>query len=203
MTECGPIICYEDWLRYKPGSCGKAAPRMEIKIDSPDPQNIVGEILTRGENVMLGYYKNPEATAQAIDAEGWLHTGDLGVIDKNGNVTIKGRSKNMLLGPSGQNIYPEEIEEKISNLPYVCENIVIQQSDHKLAALIYPDFEEAYKQGLTDAILKESWKKTAWQQMRNFLLILRLRASRFIRKNLKRHLRRASSASYTKKSSSK
>ena len=151
MTECGPIICYEDWLRYKPGSCGKAAPRMEIKIDSPDPQNIVGEILTRGENVMLGYYKNPEATAQAIDAEGWLHTGDLGVMDKEGNVTIKGRSKNMLLGPSGQNIYPEEIEEKISNLPYVCENIVIQQSDHKLAALIYPDFEEAYKQGLTDA----------------------------------------------------
>ena len=151
MTECGPIICYEDWLRYKPGSCGKAAPRMEIKIDSPDPQNIVGEILTRGENVMLGYYKNPEATAQAIDAEGWLHTGDLGVIDKNGNVTIKGRSKNMLLGPSGQNIYPEEIEEKRSSLPYVCENIVIQQSDHKLAALIYPDFEEAYKQGLTDA----------------------------------------------------
>ena len=151
MTECGPIICYEDWLRYKPGSCGKAAPRMEIKIDSPDPQNIVGEILTRGENVMLGYYKNPEATAQAIDAEGWLHTGDLGVMDEEGNVTIKGRSKNMLLGPSGQNIYPEEIEEKISNLPYVCENIVIQQSDHKLAALIYPDFEEAYKQGLTDA----------------------------------------------------
>ena len=82
MTECGPIICYEDWLRYKPGACGKAAPRMEIKIDSPDPQNIVGEILTRGENVMLGYYKNPEATAQAIDAEGWLHTGDLGLMDE-------------------------------------------------------------------------------------------------------------------------
>ena len=104
MTECGPIICYEDWLRYKPGSCGKAAPRMEIKIDSPDPQNIVGESLTRGENVMLGYYKNPEATAQAIDAEGWLHTGDLGVMDEEGNVTIKGRSINMLLGPSGRNI---------------------------------------------------------------------------------------------------
>lgn len=122
---------------------------MEVKIDSPDPQRIVGEILTRGENVMLGYYKNPESTTQAIDADGWLHTGDLGIMDKDGNVTIKGRSKNMLLGPSGQNIYPEEIEEKLSNLPYVCENIVIQQSDNKLAALIYPDFDEAFKQGLT------------------------------------------------------
>lgn len=149
MTECGPIICYEDWRRYKPGTCGKAAPRMEVKIDSSDPENLVGEILARGDNVMLGYYKNPEATAQAIDKEGWLHTGDLGTMDKDGNVTIRGRSKNMLLGPSGQNIYPEEIEEKINNLPYVCENIVIQQSDNKLAALIYPDFDEAYANGLT------------------------------------------------------
>lgn len=151
MTECGPIICYEDWRRYKPGTCGKAAPRMEVKIDSSDPENLVGEILARGDNVMLGYYKNPEATAQAIDKEGWLHTGDLGTMDKDGNVTIRGRSKNMLLGPSGQNIYPEEIEEKINNLPYVCENIVIQQSDNKLAALIYPDFDEAYANGLTPA----------------------------------------------------
>lgn len=149
MTECGPIICYEDWRRYKPGTCGKATPRMEVKIDSSDPENLVGEILARGDNVMLGYYKNPEATAQAIDKEGWLHTGDLGTMDKDGNVTIRGRSKNMLLGPSGQNIYPEEIEEKINNLPYVCENIVIQQSDNKLAALIYPDFDEAYANGLT------------------------------------------------------
>ena len=124
---------------------------MEVKIDSSDPENLVGEILARGDNVMLGYYKNPEATAQAIDKEGWLHTGDLGTMDKDGNVTIRGRSKNMLLGPSGQNIYPEEIEEKINNLPYVCENIVIQQSDNKLAALIYPDFDEAYANGLTPA----------------------------------------------------
>lgn len=156
MTECAPIICYEDWKFFKPGSCGKAAPRMEVKIDSQDPEHIVGEILTRGDNVMLGYYKNPEATAQVIDAEGWLHTGDLGVMDKEGNVFIKGRSKNMLLGPSGQNIYPEEIEEKLSNLPYVCENIVIQQSDNKLVALIYPDFEEAYANGLSLADIEKA-----------------------------------------------
>ena len=156
MTECAPIICYEDWKFFKAGSCGKAAPRMEVKIDSQDPEHIVGEILTRGDNVMLGYYKNPEATAQVIDAEGWLHTGDLGVMDKEGNVFIKGRSKNMLLGPSGQNIYPEEIEEKLSNMPYVCENIVIQQSDNKLVALIYPDFEEAYANGLSQTDIEKA-----------------------------------------------
>ena len=156
MTECAPIICYQDWKYFKAGSCGKAAPRMEVKIDSQDPENIVGEILTRGDNVMLGYYKNPEATAQVIDSEGWLHTGDLGIMDKEGNVFIKGRSKNMLLGPSGQNIYPEEIEEKISNMPYVCGNIVIQQSDHKLVALIYPDFEEAYANGLSQADIEKA-----------------------------------------------
>lgn len=156
MTECAPIICYQDWKFFKAGSCGKAAPRMEVKIDSQDPEHIVGEILTRGDNVMLGYYKNPEATAQVIDAEGWLHTGDLGVMDKEGNVFIKGRSKNMLLGPSGQNIYPEEIEEKLSNMPYVCENIVIQQSDNKLVALIYPDFEEAYANGLSQTDIEKA-----------------------------------------------
>ena len=150
MTECGPIIGYEDWKKYKSGSCGKAAPRMEVKIDSEDPENIVGEILTRGDNVMLGYYKNPEATAQVLDKDGWLHTGDLGIIDAEGNITIKGRSKNMLLGPSGQNIYPEEIEDKLNNLPYVCESIVIQQGDNRLAALIYPEFDAAYHNGLNE-----------------------------------------------------
>ena len=159
MTECGPIICYEDWKRFKPGSCGKAAPRMEVRIDSPDPQNIVGEILTRGDNVMLGYYKNPEATAQILDADGWLHTGDLGVMDEEGNVTIKGRSKNMLLGPSGQNIYPEEIEEKLNNLPFVAECIVIQQNDNKLIALIYPDFEDAYSQGMSDSDIEAAMEE--------------------------------------------
>lgn len=156
MTECGPIICYEDWQRFKPGSCGKAAPRMEVRIDSPDPQYVVGEILTRGDNVMLGYYKNPEATAQVLDADGWLHTGDLGIMDEEGNVTIKGRSKNLLLGPSGQNIYPEEIEDQLNNLPYVAESIVIQQEDHKLMALIYPDFEVAYAQGLKDEDIEKA-----------------------------------------------
>lgn len=159
MTECGPIICYEDWKRFKPGSCGKAAPRMEVRIDSPDPQNIVGEILTRGDNVMLGYYKNPEATAQILDADDWLHTGDLGVMDEEGNVTIKGRSKNMLLGPSGQNIYPEEIEEKLNNLPFVAECIVIQQNDNKLVALIYPDFEDAYSQGMSDSDIEAAMEE--------------------------------------------
>lgn len=138
MTECAPIICYEDWKYFKSGSCGKAAPRMEVKILSPDPENIVGEIVCKGPNVMLGYYKNPEATAEVIDKDGWLHTGDLGVMDAEGNVTIKGRSKNMLLGPSGQNIYPEEIEDKLNNMPFVSESIIIQQADSKLAALVIP-----------------------------------------------------------------
>lgn len=155
MTECAPIICYEDWKKFKPGSCGKAAPRMEVKILSPDPENVVGEIICRGPNVMLGYYKNEKATAEVIDSEGWLHTGDLGVMDKEGNVTIKGRSKNMLLGPSGQNIYPEEIEEKLNGYPMVAECIVIQQGDDKLAALIYPDFEEAEAAGLDNNAIEK------------------------------------------------
>ena len=150
MTECGPIISYEDWKNFKAGSCGKAAPRMEVKILSRDPQNIPDEIVTRGDNMMLGYYKNQEATDEVIDSEGWLHTGDLGVMDAEGNVTIKGRSKNMLLGPSGQNIYPEEIEDKLNNMPYVNESIVIQALDGQLAALIYPDFELAFANGMTE-----------------------------------------------------
>lgn len=150
MTECAPIISYEDWTRFAQGSCGKAAPRIEVRIDSPDPRNVVGEIVCRGMNVMLGYYKNDEATRQAIDPDGWLHTGDLGVMDDDGNIYIKGRSKNMLLGPSGQNIYPEEIEDKLNNLPYVAESIVIQKED-KLVALIYPDFDQAFKDGVADS----------------------------------------------------
>lgn len=156
MTECAPIISYEDWDKFKAGSCGKAAPRMEVQILSRDPQNIPGEIVTRGDNVMLGYYKNQEATDEVIDADGWLHTGDLGVIDEEGNITIKGRSKNMLLGPSGQNIYPEEIEDKLNNLPYVNESIIIQALDGKLAALIYPDFDDAFAHGLNDKGVEEA-----------------------------------------------
>ena len=159
MTECAPIICYEDWQKFKAGSCGKTAPRMEVKILSPDPQNIVGEIVCKGDNVMLGYYKNPEATAEVIDKDGWMHTGDLGVMDAEGNVTIKGRSKNMLLSPSGQNIYPEEIEDKLNNMPYVAESIVIQQADGKLAALIYPDFDDAFAHGLDEQAVEKAMEE--------------------------------------------
>ncbi len=149
MTECAPIICYEDWKRFAPNSCGKAVRRMQVKVLSNDPQHEVGEIVCKGPNVMLGYYKNPEATAEVLDKDGWLHTGDLGVIDAEGNVFIKGRSKNMLLGPSGQNIYPEEIEEKLNGLPLVAESIVIQK-DAKLYGLVHPDYDEANAQGLSD-----------------------------------------------------
>ncbi len=147
-TECAPIIAYEDWHEFKKGSCGKAAPRMEVRIDSDDPQHTVGEILTRGTNVMLGYFKNEEATKATL-VDGWYHTGDLGVMDAEGNLYIRGRSKNMLLGASGQNIYPEEIEDKLNTLPYVNESIVVQR-DEKLYALIYPDYDEAAKAGLDE-----------------------------------------------------
>lgn len=137
MTECGPIICYADWKNHKLGSCGKAVPRMEVKIDSEDEQKQVGEILVRGANVMLGYYKNEEATQNAFK-DGWLRTGDLGLKDKEGNVYIKGRSKNMILGANGQNIYPEEIEDKLNSSEYVSESLV-KEVNGKLVALVYLD----------------------------------------------------------------
>lgn len=151
-TECAPILSYEDWKEFKKGSCGKAAPRMTLKIDSPDPQNIPGEILAKGDNVMLGYYKNEEATAETL-IDGWYHTGDLGIIDAEGNVFIKGRSKNMLLGANGQNIYPEEIEDKLNSLPMVLECVVIQKGE-KLYALVYPDMEQAKSLNLGEEELK-------------------------------------------------
>ena len=141
-TECAPIICYEDYKHFVPGSCGKAAIHMMVRIDSPDPENVPGEILAKGPNVMLGYYKNEEATKQTIDENGWYHTGDLGTMDGDGNVFIKGRSKNMLLGASGQNIYPEEIEDKLNSLALVAESVVVQKGD-KLIALVHPDYDEA------------------------------------------------------------
>jgi long-chain acyl-CoA synthetase len=147
-TECAPIICYEDWHNFVPGSCGKAVVHMEVKIDSHDPENVPGEILARGLNVMLGYYKNEEATAQTLDSEGWYHTGDLGTMDSEGNVFIKGRSKNMLLSANGQNIYPEEIEDKLNSMAMVVESIVIQKED-KLIGLVFPDFDEAKNLGLS------------------------------------------------------
>ena len=157
-TECAPIISYEDWHNFAPGSCGKAAPRMEVRINSADPANVPGEILARGTNTMLGYFKNPEATAQTLDKDGWYHTGDLGVMDAEGNIYIRGRIKNMLLGASGQNIYPEEIEDKLNTLPYVSECIVIQKNE-KLYALIYPDYEEAEKNGLDENGLNEAMEQ--------------------------------------------
>lgn len=148
-TECAPIICYEDWKSFVPGSCGKAALHMEVKINSRDPENIPGEILAKGLNVMLGYYKNEEATRETLDSDGWYHTGDLGTMDEYGNVFIKGRSKNMLLGASGQNIYPEEIEDQLNSMAMVNESLVIQKEE-KLVALIHPDYDEARNLGLSN-----------------------------------------------------
>ena len=147
-TECAPIICYADWQTFKPKSCGRAVVHMEVKIDSPDPERVPGEILARGLNVMLGYYKNEEATAATIDKDGWYHTGDLGTMDAEGNVFINGRSKNMLLGANGQNIYPEEIEDKLNSMTMVVESLVVQR-DTKLVALVHPDLDEAKAMGFT------------------------------------------------------
>ena len=153
-TECAPIISSADYKTFVPGSCGRPVVHMEVKIDSHDPENVPGEILARGLNVMLGYYKNEEATQNTLDKEGWYHTGDLGTMDAEGNIFIKGRSKNMLLSSNGQNIYPEEIEDQLNSLPMVMESVVVQRGD-KLAALVHPDFEEAKTMGLsTDDLQK-------------------------------------------------
>ena len=165
-TECAPIIGYRDWHTFRPGSCGQAALHMEVEIDSPDPRNIPGEILTRGLNVMLGYYKNPEATAETIDREGWYHTGDLGTMDADGNIFINGRSKNMLLGANGQNIYPEEIEDKLNSMTLVMESVVVQR-ESRLVALVHPDMDEAKNLGLTTDDLK-----SVMEQNRNGLNLL-------------------------------
>ena len=148
-TECAPIITFSDYHQFAPGSCGRCVVNMEVRIDSSNPQQIPGEILTRGKNVMLGYYKNPEATAEVLDAEGWYHTGDLAVMDAKGNVFIKGRKKNMLLGPNGQNIYPEEIEDKLNSMLMVSESLIVQRNG-RLEALVHPDYEEAYGLNLSD-----------------------------------------------------
>ena len=162
MTECAPLISYTDYQKTAMRSVGRVVDRMEVKINSPDPENEPGEILTRGENVMWGYYKNEEATKQVIDEDGWLHTGDMGVMDKNGFIYIKGRYKSMLLGPSGKNIYPEEIEVKLNNMPYVSESIVLQHKD-KLAALVHPDLVAADADKLTDDQLKDAMEKNRKQ----------------------------------------
>ena len=140
-TECAPLISYSDYKDFVPASCGAAVDHMEVRIDSRDPQNVPGEILARGTNVMTGYYKNQDATGQALDSEGWYHTGDLGTMSADGHIFILGRIKNMLLGPSGQNIYPEEIEDQLNSMPMVSESLIVQR-DTKLVALIYPDKDE-------------------------------------------------------------
>ena len=158
MTEAGPLICYDEWWDEVQGCCGKCVTRNELKIDSPDPEHIVGEILFRGEHVMMGYYKNEEATQAAIDKDGWLHTGDLGTIDKEGHLFIRGRSKAMILSSNGQNIYPEELEDKINNMPGVTESVVVSR-EGKLVALVYAD-EKYPLQGKTmQQLMEENRKK--------------------------------------------
>ncbi len=154
MTECGPLISYANWNKTKIGSAGKLVDTLEVKIDSNDPYSEIGEIMVRGENVMYGYYKNIEATEQAIDKEGWLHTGDLGVIDQENFVFIKGRNKSLILGPSGENIYPEEIEAKLNNMPYIQESVIIEK-ENKLTALVYPDLEAVDKEKISESKLNE------------------------------------------------
>ncbi|MDR2233548.1 MAG: AMP-binding protein [Tannerella sp.] len=149
MTECGPLISYEQWDTFKFGSVGTVADRMEVKIDSADPEHETGEILVRGTNNMLGYYKNPKATAEVLMEDGWMRTGDLGIIDKDGFIFIRGRSKALILSSNGQNIYPEEIESLLNNMPYVSESLVIQKQE-KLIGLVFPDREQAGKDGLTE-----------------------------------------------------
>ena len=174
MTECGPIICSSRWETLKLASCGKATSRMEVRIDSPDPKTHAGEIVCRGMNMMLGYYKNPEATAQIIDANGWLHTGDLGTLDY---VTVRGRSKNLLLTSSGQNIYPEEIESKLNNMPYVSESLIVLQHE-KLVALIYPDFDDAFAHGLQQTDIQKVMEQNRIelnQQLPNYSQISKIK----------------------------
>jgi long-chain acyl-CoA synthetase len=158
MTECGPLISYSGWRDHKRGGVGRKVDTLEVRIDSADPRGIPGEILVRGVNVMVGYYKNPDATAAAIDPDGWLHTGDLGLIDAEGTIFIRGRSKTMFVGPSGQNIYPEEIEAKLNSLPLVGESLVIERNG-KLFALVYPDLERVDKQRLDERELVQRMEK--------------------------------------------
>ena len=194
-TECAPIITYSDYQTFAPGSCGRSVVHMEVKIDSPDPEHVAGEILARGMNVMLGYYKNPEATAEALDAEGWYHTGDLGTMDSQGNLYIRGRSKNMLLGSNGQNIYPEEIEDKLNSQPYVVESVVVQRGE-KLVGLVFPDLDELKAQGLSmhdlDQLMKQNLQELN-QQIPTYAKVsaLEMRESEFEKtpkKSIKRYL---------------
>ena len=154
MTECGPLISHTPWRQFQCMSSGRTLPIMESRIDSPDPENIPGEICVRGENVMKGYYKRPDATAEVIDSEGWLHTGDMGTRSADGTIFIKGRYKTMILTANGQNIYPEEIEAKLNNMLYVSESLVVERGKH-LVALVYPNYDEMDEGGVTTDALPE------------------------------------------------
>ena len=176
MTECGPAIAFDHWQTFRPTSCGKAVDRMEIRIDSPDPFNQVGEILTKGMNVMDGYYNNPEASNTVLSPDGWLHTGDLGVLDPDGYLYIKGRSKSLILGPSGQNIYPEAIEDLLNAQPYIAESLVIER-EGKLVALVYPDAEAMKQNKISrEALLKiiHETRKQINQQLPAYSQIARI-----------------------------
>ncbi len=176
MTECGPLISYAGWKVRKLRSAGKIIDTLEVKIDSEDPYNVVGEILVKGENVMLGYYKNDKQTAEALDAEGWLHTGDLGIIDKENFVFIKGRSKSMILGASGQNIYPEEIEARLNNMTYIQESVVIERNE-RLVAMVYPDFAALEADGVpTDKLpaIMEEYRRTINATVPNYMGISKI-----------------------------
>ena len=166
-TECAPLITYSDYHDFVSGSCGTAVDHMEVKILSNDPYNIAGEIVTRGTNVMLGYYKNEEATKDVLDSDGWYHTGDLGTMSYDGHLFIRGRSKNILLGANGQNVYPEEIEDKLSSMAIVSECIVVQRGDH-LVALVYPDMDEVKEMGFTDEDLQSIMEQNR-QQLNDIL----------------------------------
>ena len=195
-TECAPLISYRDWHTFAPGSCGCCLDNMEVRILSRDPQNVAGEIVTRGTNLMLGYYKNEEATRQAIDEDGWYHTGDLATMDADGNIFIRGRIKNMLLGANGQNVYPEEIEDKLNSMPMVSECLVVQEGE-KLVALVFPDKDEVngFSQEELDAVMEQN-RQNLNAMLPNFSRISRivLRDSEFQKtpkKSIKRYLYQA------------
>ena len=158
MTECAPLVAYADWDVQRPGSCGQIVDRMTARIASPDPANVPGVLWLKGDNVMMGYYKNPDETAQVFDKDGWMNTGDICTLDADSFLYIRGRDKNMILGPSGQNIYPEEIEQKLNNMPYVSESLIIEE-DNKLVALIYPDLENATRLGMSEADIEKQMQQ--------------------------------------------
>ena len=194
-TECAPLITYSDWRDFQPGSCGTPVSHMEVKILSPDPENIPGEIVARGTNVMLGYYKNEEATREALDSEGWYHTGDLATMSADGHVFIRGRIKNMLLGANGQNVYPEEIEDKLNSMAMVNESLIVQRGD-KLVGLVFPDFDEAHSMGFNDSDIEsvmEQNRKELNEQLPPFchLSAIQLQNEEFAKtpkKSIKRYL---------------